>query len=194
MRIFLRKLLQYQKSTSFYLIKSSFGFSLKRNFSWSCEVATRNSRYNKHGDSGWEQFSVSWGSVLCLTRNCSDDGENSKFLSQEHVISVPRSCTWPRPVCHLCCYFSCWQLWERFYFRGRTNLPISRSFRLPRPSWSIAAAELRLQPPRPGLTPKPRSKACLVFSQVNPYLLRIRLVSSNPLVLHEKIKWMDGKR
>ena len=97
--------------------------------------------------------------------------------------------------------FSCWQLWERFYFRGRVNSPVSQSLQLPRACLLPAETQLNqrccwiecLQPQRLGLRLKPMSKTyfCFFFFQVNPYLWRIGLVSSNPLVLHER--WMDGR-
>lgn len=100
------------------------------------------------------------------------------------------------------CYFSCWQLWESFYFRGRANSPVSRSFWLPRAHLLPAKTQLKqhccqtecLQPQRPGLRLKPRSKAYLFSFSSESISIKNWTSEQWSSSLTWKIKWMDGKR
>lgn len=139
-----------------------------------------------------------------------------KNLSPKNTLSAfPGSAPSRGLLANWFCYFSCWQLWERFYFSRRANMWISWSFCLPRavllgdlfvdlstlaggrrplrPSWSSTSSGLSPSGPRDqgwdwNLDQKP-----IFFFQVNPQLFRIRVVSGNPLVLHEESDECMGK-
>lgn len=86
--------------------------------------------------------------------------------------------------------------YERASILGRSKLSCFPAFpaALCLPA-ACSAPDECLWPQRPGLRLKLRSKAYLFFFQVNPYLLRIGLVSGNPQVLHERSnEWMGKQR
>lgn len=155
MKIFLR-ISEYPNLMCFYLIKNSFDFSLKINFSqnWSCH---KKLPIQHAGTASWK---ILVGTIQCIVGLCALShqkllrwwGELKIYLPRTHY---QRSQELPPSrglFANSRCYFSCWQLWERFYFRERTNSPVPQSFRLPRscllrPRWRSATVGLTVHNP-----------------------------------------------
>lgn len=94
-----------------------------------------------------------------------------------------------------CCSFSHWQLWESFYFREEQALQFPSPSSCPVPACCLLSPWWVSVAPETSSEIETQIKRLFIFFQVNPYLLKIGLVSSNPQVLHERSnEWMGKER
>lgn len=136
------------------------------------------------------------GALFSLSPEITHLMGRNKNLSPKNTLSAfPGAAPGRSLLASSCCSFSCWQLSESFYF-GEEQALLFPGLSL------LCACPLPAQPLMSFCGPRDQiwdwnsdQKRIYFVFQVNPYLLRIEPVSSNPQVLHERSnEWMGKER